>query len=638
MFIVNRDNENPLLAPRREHPWEALAAFNPSVVKRGDTLRMYYRAMANPQAIVAPYSPQSTIGLAESKDGTHFSHHRQVIAPMHDWEAFGCEDPRATVIDGVTYLSYTALGGYPYGPENIKAAMAISHDGEHFEERHLLTPFNAKAFALFPEKIQDEYAALVTVHTDFTPEHPRPTIGIARAKSMEDFWNPEFWKEWHEHLSEHALPNLRRSDDDHVEIGAPPVKTRDGWLLLYSYTQRYYDEAHRMFGVEALLLDHDDPRILKSRTYPFMVAEEVYERFGIVPNIVFPSGTLSHEDTLDLYYGAADTTCARARLHLPDLLAALSSTTEPTFVRFPDNPILVAGKNAFENKLVFNPAAFELDGKVHILYRAMDTANTSTVGYAVSTDGFRIDERLPVPIYGPRAPFEMKQGKPDGNSGCEDPRVVVIDDRLYMTYTAYDGVHPPVGAITSISLDDFRARAFDKWSEPMLVTPDDVDDKDLALLPEKREDGYLLYHRVSRRVCADVLPDLVSGKRVSKCIEIMGPREGLWDSEKVGVAAPPVKVHGGWLLFYHGVSHRSRYRVGAALLDEQGTTVIARSADPLFEPETPYEKEGEVGNVVFPCGVVVRGDTVFMYYGGGDKVVGVATASLSRIVHALTPP
>src|SRR5690606_28973644 len=136
---------------------------------------------------------------------------RQVIAPKHDWEAFGCEDPRATVIDGVTYLSYTAIGGFPFGPDNIKAAIAISKDGEHFDERHLMTPFNAKAFALFPEKVNGEYVAFVTAHTDHTPEHPRPTIGIVRAKQIEEFWNTDFWNTWHDTLPEHALPNLLRS-------------------------------------------------------------------------------------------------------------------------------------------------------------------------------------------------------------------------------------------------------------------------------------------------------------------------------------------------------------------------------------------------------------------------------------------
>jgi predicted GH43/DUF377 family glycosyl hydrolase len=89
-------------------------------------------------------------------------------------------------------------------------------------------------------------------------------------------------------------------------------------------------------------------------------------------------------------------------------------------------------------------------------------------------------------------------------------------------------------------------------------------------------------------------------------------------------------------MLYHGVSRRARYRVGAALLDESGTTVLARTADPLFEPEAPYEVSGEVTNVVFPCGAVIRDDTLYLYYGGGDKVVGVATASLSRIIAALS--
>jgi predicted GH43/DUF377 family glycosyl hydrolase len=110
----------------------------------------------------------------------------------------------------------------------------------------------------------------------------------------------------------------------------------------------------------------------------------------------------------------------------------------------------------------------------------------------------------------------------------------------------------------------------------------------------------------------------------------------MWDAAKVGIASPPIKVVSGWLFLYHGVSRRSRYRVGAALLDESGTTVLARTADPIFEPKEAYELSGEVNQVVFPCGTIVRGDTIYMYYGGGDTVVGVATASLPDIVRALT--
>jgi predicted GH43/DUF377 family glycosyl hydrolase len=114
----------------------------------------------------------------------------------------------------------------------------------------------------------------------------------------------------------------------------------------------------------------------------------------------------------------------------------------------------------------------------------------------------------------------------------------------------------------------------------------------------------------------------------------------MWDALKVGIAGPPIKVETSpgrpaWLLIYHGVSRRSRYRLGAALLDAGGTAVLARTADPIFEPETDYEKGGEVGNVVFACGHIVRGDTLYLYYGGGDRVLGVATGSISHIISAL---
>ena len=634
MFIVRRHPENPLLAPKREQPWQALATFNPSVIRTGDgKLRMYYRALANPATLIAPFAAQSTIGLAESDDGVHFHSERQVIVPKESWEAFGCEDPRAVVIDGTTYLTYTALGGYPYNADNIRAAIAISKDGEHFDERHLLTPFNAKAFTLFPEKVNGKFAAFVSVHTD----RPPAKVCLALADKIEDFWSAEFWTPWYANWEKHAL-ELARSGNDHVEAGAVPVKTDKGWLFFYSYIVNYFGGGTRVFGVEAALLDSNDPLKLVGRSYPFLVPEEIYERYGVIPDIVFPTSALENGDgTLDLYYGAADTTSAKARIRVKDLIETIDRTNPPVFMRALENPILEPRReNQFEEKLVFNPAAFDLGGSVHILYRAMDNANTSTVGYARSEDGVRIVERLPVPIYGPRADFEMKKSSPTGNSGVEDPRTVVIDGRIYMTYTAYDGVSPPRGAVASISTEDFLARTFDAWSEPSLVTPDSVDDKDLALLPERTKDGFLLYHRIAHRICADVIPEIGAGKRVNKCIEIMGPREGMWDALKVGIAGPPLKVPGGFLMLYHGVSHRSRYRVGAALLDESGTTVLARSADPVFEPSEPYELQGEVNNVVFPCGAVIRGDTVFLYYGGADKVVGVATGSLSRILSALS--
>ena len=89
-------------------------------------------------------------------------------------------------------------------------------------------------------------------------------------------------------------------------------------------------------------------------------------------------------------------------------------------------------------------------------------------------------------------------------------------------------------------------------------------------------------------------------------------------------------------MLYHGVSDNGIYRVGAVLLDlNNPLEIISRTDYPLFEPQEKYEKEGQVPNVVFPCGAVVLNDTLFMYYGGGDSVIGVATISLKDLLKYL---
>src|SRR3989344_3840674 len=645
MFVIRREEHNPILAPQRDRPWEAVATYSPSAVRTKDGVRIYYRAVGNPDALQTPHAGLSSIGTAVSNDGVHFHSRQQVIHAGEDWDKFGCEDPRAIFFEGRWYCFYTALGGYPFGPDNIKVALAIGDSPDNFTERHLITPFNAKAATLFPERINGNIVMLLTAHTDWTAEHPRPTIALARAKRIEDFFSPDYWHQWHERLTDHALPELRYEDNDHVEVGASPLFTEDGWILIYSYIQNYYDEHKRIFSIEAALLNHDNPQKLISRTEPMLVPQEFYEQYGLVPNIVFPSGATLRSSTslgasnriLDIWYGAADTVCAKASVKLLDLLRALDPERPArTFIRAPENPILTPRGNGFESHNVLNSAAIDIDSSIYILYRAMDKANTSTIGLAISGDGIHIDERLPEPIYKPRADFEQKKGNPNGNSGCEDPRIVRIGNQLHMTYTAYDGAHAPAGAVSSIGVEDFVARRFSMWSAPSLITPEGVDDKDLALLPEKIKGNYLLYHRVNNQICADILPDLTSEKRVTRCIEIMGPRRGMWDYEKVGSAAPPIKVGSNWLMIYHGVSRHSKYRLGAALLAEDGTTLLSRTADPIFKPLEKYEKEGEVPSVVFSCGAVVRGDTLFLYYGGADRVIGVATASLAHIIDALT--
>jgi predicted GH43/DUF377 family glycosyl hydrolase len=177
-----------------------------------------------------------------------------------------------------------------------------------------------------------------------------------------------------------------------------------------------------------------------------------------------------------------------------------------------------------------------------------------------------------------------------------------------------------------------------KWTKPVLVTQDGRDDKDGCLHPEKVGGKYFLFHRVDNHIVGDFgkTPEFKERNNFQN-IPIIYPREGMWDSLKVGISVPPIKTSKGWLLLYHGVSHRSRYRVGAALLDlKDPTKVISRTTDCIFEPREAYELDGQVKNVVFPCGAVVRGDNILMYYGGADSVVDVACISMKKLLDTLT--
>ncbi|OGM94292.1 hypothetical protein A2524_00805 [Candidatus Wolfebacteria bacterium RIFOXYD12_FULL_48_21] len=309
---------------------------------------------------------------------------------------------------------------------------------------------------------------------------------------------------------------------------------------------------------------------------------------------------------------------------------------EPVVTRYKKNPILEPIKeHAWENKAVFNPTAVEIGGKIHIIYRAMGDDDTSVLGYACSKDGMKITERVDHPIYVPRESFEKKTHP--GNSGCEDPRITQIDDMLYMFYTAYDGTHSPAVAATSISTADFLKKNWN-WSWPAIITPATVDDKDSCLFPEKIGDNYLVFHRTHEHICLDPIKSLdFDTNKIDTFTPIIGPRRGMWDGRKVGIASVPIKTTKGWLLLYHGVSEEGIYRVGALLLDlHDPMIVLARTTDYIFAPETDYEKNGIIPNVVFPCGSTVNGKKLFIYYGGADKVVGVATANIDEIVDALT--
>jgi beta-1,2-mannobiose phosphorylase / 1,2-beta-oligomannan phosphorylase len=277
--------------------------------------------------------------------------------------------------------------------------------------------------------------------------------------------------------------------------------------------------------------------------------------------------------------------------------------------RYPGNPILAPiADHDWENRTVFNCGVAQLDGAVVLVYRAQGTANdVSRLGFAVSTDGYTF-ARLDRPVFAPAAETETQ--------GVEDPRLTRIGDEYHMLYTAWS----PLGIQVAMA----TTRNFFVWQRHGIVLPG-PDNKDAALFPAKIGGRYVMFHRLPPAIWLAYSDDLVHWGDYRK---IMDPRPGIWDSLKIGAGGPPLKTDRGWLCIYHGVSEERVYRLGVALLDlEDPSRLIARPTEFVLEPEEPWEREGDVPNVVFTCGTAEIDDRYFVYYGGADKVIAVATAN-----------
>lgn len=328
-------------------------------------------------------------------------------------------------------------------------------------------------------------------------------------------------------------------------------------------------------------------------------------------------------------------------------------TYDPTSIkRFPiklakhkNNPIITPRPhNKWEAFTTLNPAATYAEGKVHILYRAQGFDYISSVGYAVSSDGITIDHRSPDPIYYPTAHFETnKTGgvnpnlmSAGGYGGCEDPRITILGNKLYMVYVAFDGWSNLRLALTSIELNDFLNQRWN-WEKPVLISPPGIIDKSGCLLPEKINGKYVFFHRIFPNILIDFVEDLnFDGKKKwlqgQYQIKI---RPGKWDSRKIGVGAPPLKTKKGWLLIYYGVDNRDagKYHIGAMILDSKNPTrVLHRTDEPILSPTEKYETSGFKPGIAYPCGAVILKDEVLVYYGAADSVVCVAKARLSKFL------
>jgi predicted GH43/DUF377 family glycosyl hydrolase len=300
-------------------------------------------------------------------------------------------------------------------------------------------------------------------------------------------------------------------------------------------------------------------------------------------------------------------------------------------IRSPNNPIIEPRpKMTWESMGTFNPGAVKSGEITHVLYRAVNERGISSLGYATTTDGETILERSAEPVLAPSDPWE--------ELGCEDPRITAIDGTFYVFYTAYSRRGPRIAAA---STTDFRS-----YTRYGVVGPD-YDDKDCALFPERIDGKFAAAHRITPNIEIAFFERVHRIDRVSqdphsknyiKRIQanvIMKP-EREWEEKKVGIGPPPIRTTAGWLVIYHGVDSNTVYRAGAALLDlENPRRVIARTPEPILEPEEDYERVGVVPNVVFPEGAVAIKDELRVFYGGADKVCCVASIPIKLLIESL---
>jgi beta-1,2-mannobiose phosphorylase / 1,2-beta-oligomannan phosphorylase len=302
------------------------------------------------------------------------------------------------------------------------------------------------------------------------------------------------------------------------------------------------------------------------------------------------------------------------------------------FHRHPGNPILRPEEWPYPANAVFNPAAAALEHETVLLARVEDLRGISHLTVARSAngiDGWSVDAE---PLLAPTPGIASEKW------GFEDPRVVWVEelDRWAITCTSYGPAGP---AVYLAFTEDFTT--VERYG--IIRRPDD---KNAALFPHRFDGRWLLLHRPKTEYGTGrgeiFLSRSADLSEWSTAEQVLQPRTGAWwDSLRIGIGPPPLLTEHGWLLVYHGVKETIAggiYRAGLALLDrDEPTRVLRRLPSWILAPLAPYERTGDVPNVVFPCGLVhdeLTGE-LRLYYGAADTSICLATAQLDDLLEAI---
>jgi predicted GH43/DUF377 family glycosyl hydrolase len=304
---------------------------------------------------------------------------------------------------------------------------------------------------------------------------------------------------------------------------------------------------------------------------------------------------------------------------------------EPLLHRHPANPILTSKDWPYQMNSVFNAGATLLqDGTTLLLCRVEDRRGLSHLCAARSVngvDGWQIDATPTMPADPEHYPEEIW--------GIEDPRITWVPEleKYAVVYTSYSRGGPGVSLALTKDFVEFERFG-------VIMSPDD---KDAALLPYKIDGRWALIHRPMTNLGAHIWisysPDLRHWG--SHKIMLEARKGAWWDANKIGLCSPPIQTDRGWLMLYHGVRHTPAgclYRLGLALFDaKEPDKCLLRGNQWIFGPEADYERQGDVHDVVFPCGNTMNaeGTSVNIYYGAADSAIALATASVPALLEWL---
>ena len=338
--MLNVKKEGILLY-NRDIEFENGGVLNPAVIRVGDSVHIFYRAVKTGNCSTIGYCRlDGPLNVVERLD-------TPVIVPETEFESQGVEDARIVKIDDLYYMTYTGYDG-----TNARGALATSKDLKHFTKKGIIVPpITYSEFVYMAEsagKVNENYyrnhkfyyqesdpekkMLLWDKNVIFFPRRIngklvflhriRPGIQIVAVNDLKELTR-EFWINYFQKMEEDIVMDpIYEHEANYIGGGCPPIETEAGWVLIYHGVSD--SEKGLVYSACAALLDLNDPSTEISRLpYPLFFPEYEWELIGEVNNVVFPTGTAIFGDTLFIYYGAADSLIATASVSLSALLAEL---------------------------------------------------------------------------------------------------------------------------------------------------------------------------------------------------------------------------------------------------------------------------------------------------------------------------